>query len=150
MESSTTLPLVEINHAGTVTVDIAKHAMCTGGGSITPFVLAENGSAATDTVCTRGIDTPTIADLFDGCGWNAAGWRTALKNPPQWLEHALVVRGRKGKGGAARWDPVKLATGLRIEKKVPLSAIDKIFRSPPLADWMSEWENARSYLDMPA
>ncbi|PQV48770.1 hypothetical protein B0G83_108300 [Paraburkholderia sp. BL21I4N1] len=150
MESSTTLPLVEINHAGTVTVDIAAHAMCTGGGSITEFAPAENRPAATDRVSPRGIDTPTIAGLFDSCGWSAAGWRTALKNPPQWLEHALVMRGRKGKGGAARWDPVKLATGLRTEKKVPLTAIDKIFRSPPLADWMSEWENARSYLDAPA
>lgn len=121
--------------------------MCTGGGSITAFAPAENNTATTDTVNTRGIDTPTIANLFDGCGWNAAGWRTALKNPPQWLEDALVMRGRKGKGGAARWDPVKLAFRLRAEKRVPLIAIDRIFRSPLLGDWMPEWENVRSYLD---
>jgi hypothetical protein len=93
-----------------------------------------------------GLPTPDVAAAFAGLGeWNEDQW---AKNLPQaaWAKDACVREGRRGKNGAAQWDPVRLAQLATAPREITLDEWGRIFRmKDALKPWLAEWEKYESH-----
>lgn len=94
----------------------------------------------------KGLTTPAIAVAFDGVNnWNCEDWKSKLADPPDWLVVAQLFPGRKGKGGAAIWDPVIIACSLEDKMKISVMILNNVFRdNPSLHPWADKWHETQS------
>lgn len=88
-----------------------------------------------------GLPTPEMAIAFSGLGgWGIDEWQRYLTEV-KWPKEAMTHRGRPGKGGAALWDPVKLALLAQKKRDITLFQFTKVFRNTKsLKPWLEEWE----------
>lgn len=74
------------------------------------------------------------------CPWKGQSWNELLADPPKYLVAARTVKGRRGEGGDAQWNPFDLMTILLEKQKLTKQAISRLFtHSPALAPWMQQW-----------
>lgn len=100
-----------------------------------------NIATSVDRKKVQGLSTPVIAKAFAGLGgWDEEKWN---KNLPQamWTKEARTAPGRRGKGGAAEWDPVRLAKAAFEKRPISFDDFGKRFRTEQaLKPWKEEWE----------
>ncbi|WP_156126650.1 hypothetical protein [Burkholderia sp. 9120] len=103
--------------------------------------LAEEGVVAADGSLKKlGLRTPDMAAAFANLGgWDDQEW---AKNLPQaaWAKDARIQPGRRGKNGAAVWDPVRLAQLATPLRDIDLRDWGRRFReSKLLQPWRERW-----------
>ena len=89
-----------------------------------------------------GLPTPDIAAAFDGLSrWDRSDWARYLTEA-RWTADAMVVPGRRGKGGAARWNPALLAALAQEIRGIPDYEFTHVFRNNErLRPWAKEWDD---------
>lgn len=91
----------------------------------------------------NGLTTHKIAMNFDGIIWNYDNWKTNLASAPKWLkaEGALLLPGKKGKGGDAIWDPVAIAKNILDKNTALKMKLTSVFKNnPDLLPWADAWK----------
>lgn len=140
-----------------------KRALAAGRGEQGAAPLAraethdERSAPAADTVCgvsrttsAPAIPSPVIAAAFDSLnGWNEKQWERYLGDPPEWLKRARITPGRRGKGGAATWNPVIIAAALD-DMRCARHKLNAVFKNPAMKAWVSEWETKSEMLSSTA
>jgi hypothetical protein len=92
------------------------------------------------------IRSPAIAVVFDGLnGWDDKQWLRALADPPEWLKKARSTPGRRGRGGAATWNPVTIAVELGC-MGCARHKLDAVFKHSRMKAWVPEWEQKSDML----
>jgi hypothetical protein len=103
--------------------------------------LAEEGVVGADGSPRKlGLPTPDMAAAFAELGgWDDREW---AKNLPQvaWAKDARIQPGRRGKNGAAIWDPVRLAQLATPKRGIDLRDWGRRFRQSKLLEpWRELW-----------
>ncbi len=96
-----------------------------------------------------GLQTTGVLDLFGGI-WGSRGSLADALNSAEWTKKARISAGRRGKGGAATWNPILLAESIaaRLARRERGEAardvrtkLTRHFRDDRrLLPWRDEWE----------
>lgn len=117
------------------------------------FYTDENVSQAlhtsngTELKQTKGLTTSDLAMAFADIHWSLSQWKSNLADCPKWLINAQDAQGKKGKGGAAIWNPVKVAKSLlEQDAKLKLKLKTAFKNKPILLPWAEEWKEHQAIL----
>lgn len=104
------------------------------------YSLADDGAILAGSRGNLGLSTPDIATAFAKLGdWTDQEWAKYLPQV-KWAKAACVQKGGRGKGRAARWDPVRLAQLATPVRKVGLPAWGRRFHENMLLQpWLEKW-----------
>jgi|SRR5471030_719212 len=118
-----------------------KKAIFPQATNATPF-YAREASVRTKVKAGQPVGLPTqeIAALLDGLsGWCSQKWRKNLTDAA-WPMAAITQPGRRGKGGAALWNPALLASLAKDNRNIPPHLLRNLFRdTAALRPWREEW-----------
>lgn len=96
---------------------------------------------------TKGLTTSDLAMAFADIHWSLSQWKSYLADCPKWLINAQDAQGKKGKGGAAIWNPVKVAKSLlEQDAKLKLKLNTAFKNKPILLPWVEEWKEHQAIL----
>ena len=104
---------------------------------------ASNSKASFETLKQTAFTKKQIL-LFEWPG--TVNIKGGLSDVPKWLESARVTKGKRGRGGSARWDPAQIAICLLTEKNISQGALARHIKTH-YPDSISDWQEALELLN---